>query len=327
MSHYRLYFDDNENSRVIPKASSSNHTTSLPNSPEKLNLTVVERVRSFENLNSASKYIGKSKFKMSQARLDYNPLKGTRTSLKGWVTRHRNELHILKTNNQLTKENLHHGENSINEIFRKLEENEFKIDEVYAKHGVTELNLGDMPSREPEATLTFEFIKETRLEITALHAHVGNSPPPVVPGAASLDAVLAAVSNKSVSRVSLECKVFDSDKAGKFEFRDWYAQFKAVMSSWPNCESKLKLAYLKTKVEGTAKLYIVNLEQTNDNYQIALNILEGKYLDKAFIKDELFKELLSSKSEFHLEYEKTKVYLQKTMNNLEDLNEVTVAIS
>ena len=31
--------------------------TSLPNSPEKLNLTVVERVRSFENLNSASKYL------------------------------------------------------------------------------------------------------------------------------------------------------------------------------------------------------------------------------------------------------------------------------
>ena len=81
-------------------------------------------------------------------------------------------------------------------------------------------------------------------------------------GAASLDDVLAAVSNKAVSKVNLDCKVFDSDKASKFEFRDWYAQIKAVMSSWPNCEAKLKLAYLKSKVEGTAKLYIVNLEQT-----------------------------------------------------------------
>ena len=58
MSLYRLYFDDDENSRVIPKASSSNHSTSLPNSPEKLNLIVAERVHSFENLNSASKYLG-----------------------------------------------------------------------------------------------------------------------------------------------------------------------------------------------------------------------------------------------------------------------------
>ena len=66
--------------------------SSLPNSPEKLNLTVVERVSSFEKLNSASKYIGKSKFKMSLAKSEYTPLKGTRTSLKGWVTRHRNEL-------------------------------------------------------------------------------------------------------------------------------------------------------------------------------------------------------------------------------------------
>ena len=147
---------------------------------------------------------------------------------------------------------------------------------------------------------------------------MGNAPLPVA-GAASLDDVVAAVSNKAVSKVNLECKVFDSDKANKFEFRDWYAQFKAVMSSWPKCENKLKLAYLKTKVEGTAKLYIVNLEQTNENYQNALNILEGKYLDKDFIKDELFKELLNGKPEFHVDYEKTKVYLQRTMNNLEDL--------
>ena len=56
MSQYRLYFDDDENSQVIPKASSSSHTTSLPNSPsEKSYLTVLEKVRSFENLNSARK--------------------------------------------------------------------------------------------------------------------------------------------------------------------------------------------------------------------------------------------------------------------------------
>ena len=36
-------------------------------------------------------------------------------------------------------------------------------------------------------------------------------------------------------------------------------------------------------------MYIVNLEQINDNYQVALTILEGKYFDKEFIKDELFK--------------------------------------
>ena len=64
---------------------------------------------------------------------------------------------------------------------------------------------------------------------------------------------------------------------------------------------------------------IVNLEQTYANYQIALDILESKYLDEEFIKDELFKKLLNAKPEFHVEYEKTRVFIQRTMNNLEDL--------
>ena len=84
MSYYRLYYDKDENSQVIPKVSNSNRTVSLPSSPsEKLNLTVIEKVRSFENLISASESLEGFKFKMSGAKLEYNPLKGTRTSLKG----------------------------------------------------------------------------------------------------------------------------------------------------------------------------------------------------------------------------------------------------
>ena len=221
MSYYRLYYDKDENSQVIPKVSNSNRTVSLPSSPsEKLNLTVIEKVRSFENLISASESLEGFKFKMSGAKLEYNPLKGTRASLKGWVTRYLDELKLLKDNSQLTKESLVPIEDSINRTISKIEENEYKIDDVYAKHGITESNLGNMPSREPEAKVTFEFIKVTRREIAAMHIQVGNQPPPPDPPAAPLDVVLQAVSNKSVSKVNLECKVFDSDKASKFEFRD-----------------------------------------------------------------------------------------------------------
>ena len=128
--------------------------------------------------------------------------------------------------------------------------------------------------------MTFDFIMEAQKVIADHYIDLQGPANPVLPeggAAAFLDDVLVAVSNKAVSKVNLDCKVFDSNKATKFKFRDWYAQFKAVMTSWPKCEDKLKLAYLNSKVEGTAKLYIVNLEQTNDNYQIALNILESKY--------------------------------------------------
>ena len=90
MNQYRLYFDDDGNSKVIPKASGTNHkTTSLPTSSTKKTLSVVEKVRSFENLRRASKSLIKSKIKMapSPQKLEYDPLRGTRTSLKGWVSR------------------------------------------------------------------------------------------------------------------------------------------------------------------------------------------------------------------------------------------------
>ena len=158
MSQYRLYFDDEEG-QLIREASNSNHTISLPNSPsEKSYLTVLEKVRSFENLNSSREKVGKFKFKMSQHFQEYKPLKGTRTSLKGWITRHRNELQSLKNNNVLTKESLRASESSINELFKKLEENEYKIDDVYSKYGITDHNLVDVPSRESEAKSTFDFI-------------------------------------------------------------------------------------------------------------------------------------------------------------------------
>ena len=59
MNQYRLYFNDDENNQVILKASASSHTTSLPNSPSEISyITVLEKVCSFENLNSARKSLG-----------------------------------------------------------------------------------------------------------------------------------------------------------------------------------------------------------------------------------------------------------------------------
>ena len=86
--------------------------------------------------------------------------KRTRTSLKGWVTCHCNDVRDSMTTGTLTKDSLQRSEYSINELIKKLEENEYKIDEVYYKHDITDDNLVDVPSREPEAKLTFDFIKE-----------------------------------------------------------------------------------------------------------------------------------------------------------------------
>ena len=75
MSQYRLYFEEDEDSQIIPKASGSNFvTTSLPNSPIKSSyLTVADRVLSYERLNRKGSAIPRSN--MSFHKLEYEPLK------------------------------------------------------------------------------------------------------------------------------------------------------------------------------------------------------------------------------------------------------------
>ena len=61
-------------------------------------------------------------------------------------------------------------------------------------------------------------------------------------------------------------------------------------------DDKSKLIYLKTKVSGLALQYIIGLELSNDNYQVAINKLNKEFLDEEYIKDELIKQLLNKKT-------------------------------
>ena len=76
------------------------------------------------------------------------------------MTHHCNDVWDSKTTGTLTKDSLQSSEYSINDHIKKLEENKYKIDEVYYKHDITDHNLVDVPSREPEAKSIFDFIKE-----------------------------------------------------------------------------------------------------------------------------------------------------------------------
>ena len=157
---------------------------------------------------------------MSRQKQEYEPLKRTRTSLKSWVTRYCNNAHHTKDDGTLTKEILQAIECSVKETIKKLEENEYKIDEVYLKYDLIEETspsiLLDIPARDPEAKVTLDFIIGARKMIADLYFDIeGLDDPAPHQGAsdATLQSVLAAVSNKAVSRVNLDCKVYNSDKA------------------------------------------------------------------------------------------------------------------
>ena len=280
-SSSNLSATDSSGDRVVfPIVSHSSHqlvksrvlSVSAPSSPTRdrstsascsSRLSVKNLVARFESRLCESVFVNMA------LRAELDPITKSRAGYKSHVTRKLNHLISLNTAKTLDINLFKRLEQSINSHIQEVERKDIEISAVYDKHAVA----ADNADRKADSDSNADFIldayqKLARLETAVTSSSVSADDNADASASPSLDDVLAAVSNKAVSKVNLDCKVFDSDKATKFEFRDWYAQFKAVMSSWPNCEAKLKLAYLKSKVEGTAKLYIVNLEQTNDNYQI-----------------------------------------------------------
>ena len=283
------------------------------NSQQVSNLTVSvrQRAQSFEDLLSES-----PRAIMSTAKLEFEPLQRSRSGYRGWVTRNLNGLAALKANGTLNKFHLKNHEEAIKDAINKITELDIQIDAVYQKFS----SDTTLPNREADATDIYNFICSTQTKLAEYATFLTPAGGAEGPRPTTLEDVLRVVANKQVSGIKLDCHVFDSDKAGKFEFKTWYDQYKSVLSIWPPCEKKLKLAYLKTKVGGTnAKLLINHLEQTDSNYDRALTLLEARYFDKDFLRDEMFKELLSKKPAFDPDYEKSVNYLTEIQSRLVDL--------
>ena len=133
---------------------------------------------------------------MLRQKKEYEQLKRTKTSLKSWVTHYCNNAHHAKDDTSLTKEILQAIECSVKETIKKLEENEYKIDEVYLKYNLIDENstsiLVDVPVRDPEAKVTLDFIIGTRKMIANLYGNLDGPNNPALhqgAGAATLESV------------------------------------------------------------------------------------------------------------------------------------------
>ena len=87
-----------------------------------------------------------------------------------------------------------------------------------------------------------------------------------------------------------------------------------------NVSNKYKLQFLQCKCVGETGQYIQHLELRDDNYKVAIDILEKNDLDKDLIRDELISRIFNLKPEFDTEYTGTKLYLAVISNIVNDLN-------
>ena len=117
----------------------------------------------------------------------------------------------------------------------------------------------------------------------------------------------------------LEVDKFDGEGTSNLEYHSFISQFMNVIGNRTNLNNSTKLTYLKTYLKGYAHKLIQNLQITDENYQMALDLLDKEFLNKEALVDDLFKKLLDLKPDFDRDLTKTKIYISDVRCILTDL--------
>ena len=119
----------------------------------------------------------------------------------------------------------------------------------------------------------------------------------------------------------LDCGNFNGTEKDKFAFNTFLNQFNNVIGSRKNLSKSAKQTYLYGYLRDYALKVVKHLPISDDNYDLALQMLKNEFLDVPYITDETFKNILNSAPtpEFDPEYLSVKVYLNEVKAYLYDL--------
>ena len=92
-----------------------------------------------------------------------------------------------------------------------------------------------------------------------------------------------------------KCQRFDGGKADKFDFKFWLSQFETMIAASKHMADRFKLSALRNHLTYNSLAFriIVDLEITDDNYKVALDLLKEEFLDvKKILQTSCLKESL-----------------------------------
>jgi len=118
---------------------------------------------------------------------------------------------------------------------------------------------------------------------------------------------------------NLKCSSFSGDDADALKFHDFITQFKNVVDYRSNLCNSAKMTYLKSYLSGYALKVVSHLKTNDENYNVALNLLESEFLNKEQLVDDLFGRLISLKPESDEDYQLTKLFINEVRCLLSDL--------
>ena len=117
--------------------------------------------------------------------------------------------------------------------------------------------------------------------------------------------------------LNIDC--FSGEGSSNLEFHSFITKFNNVVGLRSNLNDSTKLTYLKTYLKGYAYKLVAHLQINDDNYVLAVNLLEREFLNKEALVDDLFTKLCELKPDNDKDYIKTKIFINDVKCILSDL--------
>ena len=123
----------------------------------------------------------------------------------------------------------------------------------------------------------------------------------------------------NVKMPKLQCKTFTGTSLDKLEYKNFFLQFSNCVDSCKNITKSCKLTYLRSYLSDYAFKVISHLSISDENYDIAVKLLNEEFLDKEYIIDETFSQLLSKSPAFDSSYNESRLYINECRSLLHEL--------
>jgi len=118
---------------------------------------------------------------------------------------------------------------------------------------------------------------------------------------------------------NLSCPVFSGEGASHLEFSAFIMQFQNCIGHRITLSPSAKFTYLKTYLRGYALKVLQHLQVNDENYEVALKLLESEFLNRKAVIDDLYQKLLSLKPKPDPTFLETKLFLNEVRCVLSDL--------
>ena len=186
-----------------------------------------------------------------------------------------------------------------------------KISDLLVSEGGSEEDFSEDTILELDKQVEYTASIETKL------AELDN--PPETGLENSSETSVSNAAHYSLKLPELKCETFSGEGTSNLQFHSFLTQFDNIIGLRSNISNATKFTYLKTYLRGYALKLVQHLQVSDDNYEVALELLTKEFLNKDSLINDLFAKLLTLKPKSNCSHLDIKVFLNEVRCILSDL--------